>query len=190
MLAFLPGKLYGTHRNAGRFLCRRYGYNETYSTSTPAQRMDLDTKFVESQRCYLYDGSCYLVPTDVLAGAGINVLQKELRLAPVITDDNLVSVPLYYPNFWGVVTADPQTKSLKLKITKKYGKDKISFTKIISEPAGLPTTEKRQIEIKEFVVDEGKVLDLSQYWDQIVDNRLESPILPNADKHDFRYVMK
>ena len=68
--------------------------------------------------------------TDVLAGAGINVLQKELRLAPVITDDNLVSVPLYYPNFWGVVTADPQTKSLKLKITKKYGKDKISFTKI------------------------------------------------------------
>lgn len=128
--------------------------------------------------------------TDVLAGAGINVLQKELRLAPVITDDNLVSVPLYYPNFWGVVTADPQTKSLKLKITKKYGKDKISFTKIISEPAGLPTTEKRQIEIKEFVVDEGKVLDLSQYWDQIVDNRLESPILPNADKHDFRYVMK
>ena len=87
-----------------------------------------------------------------------------------------------------LVVADPQKKSITLKITKKYGKERISFNKVISEPAGLSASEKREIEIKEFVVEEGKTLDLSQYWDRIVDNRLEAPVLPEANKHDFRYV--
>lgn len=126
--------------------------------------------------------------TDVLAGAGINIPQKELRLAPVVTSDKAISIPLFYPNFWGVLIADPQKKSITLKITKKYGKDRISFNKVISEPAGLPSSEKRQIEIKEFVIEEGKTLDLSPYWDRIIDNRLEAPVLPEADKQDFRYV--
>ena len=126
--------------------------------------------------------------TDVLAGAGVNIPRKELRLAPVVTDDKVISIPLFYPNFWGVVTADPQKKSITFKITKKYGKERISFNKVISEPAGLSTSEKREIEIKEFVVEEGKTLDLSPYWDRIIDNRLEAPVLQEADKHDFRYV--
>ena len=104
-----------------------------------------------------------------------------------MADDKVISIPLFYPNFWGVVTADPQKKSITFKITKKYGKERISFNKVISEPAGL-STEKREIEIKEFVVEEGKTLDLSPYWDRIIDNRLEAPVLPEADKHDFRYV--
>ena len=94
--------------------------------------------------------------TDVLAGAGVNIPRKELRLAPVVADDKVISIPLFYPNFWGVVTADPQKKSITFKITKKYGKERISFNKVISEPAGLSTSEKREIEIKEFVVEEGK----------------------------------
>ena len=94
--------------------------------------------------------------TDVLAGAGVNIPRKELRLAPVVTDDKVISIPLFYPNFWGVVTADPQKKSITFKITKKYGKERISFNKVISEPAGLSTSEKREIEIKEFVVEEEK----------------------------------
>ena len=102
--------------------------------------------------------------TDVLAGAGVNIPRKELRLAPVVADDKVISIPLFYPNFWGVVTADPQKKSITFKITK------------------------REIEIKEFVVEEGKTLDLSPYWDRIIDNRLEVPVLQEADKHDFRYV--
>ena len=126
--------------------------------------------------------------TDVLAGAGVNIPRKELRLAPVVADDKVISIPLFYPNFWGVVTADPQKKSITFKITKKYGKERISFNKVISEPAGLSTSEKREIEIKEFVVEEGKTLDLSPYWDRIIDNRLEAPVLQEADKHDFRYV--
>ena len=93
--------------------------------------------------------------TDVLAGAGVNIPRKELRLAPVVADDKVISIPLFYPNFWGVVTADPQKKSITFKITKKYGKERISFNKVISEPAGLSTSEKREIEIKEFVVEEG-----------------------------------
>lgn len=126
--------------------------------------------------------------TDVLAGAGINIPRKELRLAPIVNSDKAINIPLFYPNFWGVVVADPQKKTITLKITKKYGKERISFNKVISEPAGLSASEKREIEIKEFVVEEGKTLDLSQYWDRIVDNRLEAPVLPEADKHDFRYV--
>ena len=126
--------------------------------------------------------------TDVLAGAGVNIPRKELRLAPVVADDKVISIPLFYPTFWGVVTADPQKKSITFKITKKYGKERISFNKVISEPAGLSTSEKREIEIKEFVVEEGKTLDLSPYWDRIIDNRLEAPVLQEADKHDFRYV--
>lgn len=126
--------------------------------------------------------------TDVLAGAGINIPRKELRLAPIVVSDEAINIPLFYPNFWGVVVADPQKKSVTLKITKKYGKERISFNKVISEPAGLSASEKREIEIKDFVVEEGEVLDLSRYWDRIVDNRLEAPVLPEADKHDFRYV--
>lgn len=126
--------------------------------------------------------------TDVLAGAGVNIPQKELRLAPVVADDKAVSLPLFYPNFWGMLTADPRTKTLTLKITKKYGKERISFNKVISEPAGLSSAERRETAIKEFVVEEGRTLDLSPYWNRIVDSRLEAPVLPEADKQDFRYV--
>ncbi len=126
--------------------------------------------------------------TDVLAGAGIHIPQKELRLAPILADGNMIRLPLFYPDFWGMLTADPQKKSLTLNILKRYGKEHISFNKIISQPAGLPTSGKKEIAIKEFVVEEGKTLDLSPYWDLIIDSRLESPLLPDADKHDFRYV--
>lgn len=126
--------------------------------------------------------------TDVLAGAGVHIVKKELRLSPIVTSEETINIPLYYPNFWMMVTADPKTKSLSLKVLKKYGKEPIRFKTIVSEPAGIPTSEQRRIDIKEFTVEEGKTLDLSQYWDCIVDSRLEQPVLPNADKVDFRYV--
>lgn len=126
--------------------------------------------------------------TDVLAGAGIHIPRKELRLAPITADNEVLRIPLFYPDFWGMLTVDSQKKSLTLKITKKYGKERIGFNKIVSEPAGLPTSERREIDIKEFVVEEGKTLDLSRYWDDIVNSQLEAPVLPEADKQDFRYV--
>lgn len=126
--------------------------------------------------------------TDVLAGAGVHIAKKELRLSPIITSEETISIPLYYPSFWLMVKADPKTKSLSLEVLKKYGKEPVSFKTIVSEPAGVPTSEQQRIDIKEFSIEEGKTLDLSQYWDRIVDNRLEQPVLPNADKVEFRYV--
>ena len=126
--------------------------------------------------------------TDVLAGAGVHIAKKELRLSPIVTSEETVNIPLFYPNFWLMVTANPKTKSLSLKVLKKYGKEPIRFKTIVSEPAGLAASEQRRIDIKEFTVEEGKTLDLSLYWDRIVDNRLEQPVLLNVDKVEFRYV--
>lgn len=126
--------------------------------------------------------------TDVLAGAGLNIPRKELRLAPIVAGNEKVVLPLYYPNFWATVTADPATKKLTLKVTKTFGDTKIVLDKIVSEPAGLPATERRVTNIRPFAVATGKVLDLSQYWDAIVDSRLEPAVLPVADQCKFRYV--
>lgn len=126
--------------------------------------------------------------TDVLAGAGIHIPRKELRLAPLVSDAESISLPLFYPHFWGMLTADARTGKLQLRILKKFGKEKIVFNKIVSEPAGVPSSARKVISIREFNVEEGKVLDLSPYWDSLVDVRPEAPLLPEADKYEFRYV--
>lgn len=126
--------------------------------------------------------------TDVLAGAGINVPRKELRLSPIVCQGKELKLPVYYPDFWGEIYANPKNQTLQFKITKKLSDKKILFNKIISEPIGISTQKHNKISIKDFNVKEGNILDLSQYWSQIVSTQLESPILPNADKHDFRYV--
>lgn len=128
--------------------------------------------------------------TDVLAGAGLNIPKKELRLAPVVQGNEKVVLPLYYPHFWGTLTADPATKQLTLKITKTFGNHKIVLDKIVSELAGLPSSSRKVTAISPFTVQTGKTLDLSKYWNNIVNSSLEEPILPDADKHNFRYYEK
>lgn len=128
--------------------------------------------------------------TDVLAGAGINLPRRELRLAPIVQGNKKVVLPLYYPCFWGTLTADPATKELKLSITKTFGDNHVMLEKIISEHVGLPTTERKITNIPPFIVQEGKVLDLSHYWNEIVNCQLEAPVLPEASKHNFRYAKK
>ena len=126
--------------------------------------------------------------TDVIAGAGINVPEKELRLSPIIAESGKTVLPLFYPKFWAKLIADPSDRTLKLEIIETFGNDKVTIDKILSQPAGKPTTEGKEIAIGEFVAEKGKVLDLGAYWDDIVAPSLEAPVLSNPDSAPMRKV--
>lgn len=119
--------------------------------------------------------------TDVLAGAGINVLEKELRLAPIVNGVSAISYPLFYPNFWANLRIDPKSKSIQLEIIKVFNsKNKIAFNHILSQHSGEPTSDYNLIEIPEFFVNEGAVLDLSKNYDLIVRSNQRERVLSNS----------
>lgn len=120
--------------------------------------------------------------TDVLAGAGINVPKKELRLSPIVSGDEVIKLPVFYPDFWGEIYINPKTHNLSFKVIKTFSHKKIIFNKIISEAIGLSTEKRKEIKIKDFVVREGNVLDLSQYWTLLINPQKEEPILLNSKK--------
>lgn len=123
--------------------------------------------------------------TDVLAGAGINVLDKELRLAPIVKGNNKTIYPLFYPKFWGQIEIDPIKKSIVFKITKLFDeKSNIEFTHVKSEHSGKSSLDYNMIEIPVFKVQEGSVLDLSDYYDQIVKSELKDR------KLEYKYLYK
>lgn len=126
--------------------------------------------------------------TDVLAGSGLNLPGKELRLAPVVSGEEEVRLPVYFPDFWGEVYANPKTHQLTFTVTKQLNDKNLSINRIISEPMGRPSAERKVIDIKDFKLKEGNHIDLSRYWDQIVNCELESPVLPQADQCEFRHV--
>lgn len=117
--------------------------------------------------------------TDVLAGAGVNLPQAELRLSPIVGPEKTV-LPLYYPTFWATLTADPATKKLTFQVTKTFGQAIGTIDKIVSEPAGVATSQRRVTPIAPFSLKAGNTLDLSKYWDVIVNSQIESPVLPQA----------
>ncbi len=123
--------------------------------------------------------------TDVLAGAGINIPDKELRLAPMISGKEKTVLPFFYPTFWANLIIEPKTKKIILEITKTYGQTNATFSKIVSETNGEASGSKRIITIPEFTVKEGKTLDLSPYWDKIVSRNTAKAILPQAEQIDF-----
>lgn len=127
--------------------------------------------------------------TDVIAGAGVNIPKKELRLSPIVSDKEKTVLPLYYPKFWAKLIADPITKSLKLKIIETFGDENVIIDNILSEPAGKAASEGKSIAIDEVELKKGKVIDLSAYWDDIVVTKLENPILKNADSVPMRRVL-
>lgn len=123
--------------------------------------------------------------TDVLAGAGINVLDKELRLAPIVKGNNKTIYPLFYPRFWGQIEIDPNKKSIVFRITKLFDeKSNIEFTHVKSEHSGKSSLDYNMIEIPVFKVQEGSVLDLSDYYDQIVRSELKDR------KLEYKYLYK
>lgn len=117
--------------------------------------------------------------TDVLAGAGINLPERELRLSPVVRDRKVV-LPLFYPGFWATLTADPSTRTLLLEVTRTFGDNCAVFDKIVAEPAGVPSSMRNVVHIRPFKVRKGKVLDLSRHWDEIVYPCIEAPVLPSG----------
>lgn len=114
--------------------------------------------------------------TDVLAGAGVNVPRGELRLSPCL-EDSLSVLPLYYPTFWATVTVDRRLKKVRLDITKTFGEDAITLKKLIIEPAGRSTEERTEIALTPFKVVKDRTLDLSNYYDAIINARSEPKVL-------------
>lgn len=127
--------------------------------------------------------------TDVLAGAGVNIPGRELRLSPVVNDEKVV-LPLFFPTFWATLTADPATRRLTLKVTRTFGQRPVVFDQVVAEPVGRAASERREVAIEPFEAVQGRVLDLSRHWDRIVAPAFEKPVLPVADQVEFRYVRK
>ena len=118
--------------------------------------------------------------TDVLAGAGINVPKGELRLAPCINEEALSVYPLYYPGFWATVTVDHQKKKVLVKITKTFGGGTVTLRKLLIEAAGRPTDEAKEVSLSPFEVITGRVLDLSNWYDDLMNAKMKESTLTQA----------
>ena len=127
--------------------------------------------------------------TDVLAGAGLSIPENEIRLAPLVPDDmQEVMIPLYYPRFWAELSINTGKKSINLEITKKFDKKEIILSQLVSETPAESTKNKVIIDISDFQVREGNVLELSPHYDRIVKVAKGRSVLKNPDQFDFLRV--
>jgi hypothetical protein len=115
--------------------------------------------------------------TDVLAGASLDVPGKSIRLAPIVPGEEEVRLPLFYPRFWAELTVLPRKKEIKLRITKTFGNDDIVIDKVRCEPQGVPSDEAKSFFIKDFRIKKGRVLDLSEHYDDLTASRYQTDIL-------------
>lgn len=126
--------------------------------------------------------------TDIFAGAGLNVPNEELRLAPIITGKEKVIMPLFYPSFWADVIIEPKKRKLSLEIIKTFGDNVVALSTIVSEPNGKSAADAKRISIPRFEIKEGRKLDLSTHWDSIIqENDMESVLLDPQKTH-FMHV--
>ncbi|MBN1902614.1 hypothetical protein JW926_14915 [Candidatus Sumerlaeota bacterium] len=111
--------------------------------------------------------------TDVIAGAGLDVNKGVLYLAPIVSRDaDRIAYPIYYPGFWASLVCVVGNKDMKLRIIETFGDGKIIIRKIVCEPAGLPAENRSIIDIEPFVMERNAALDLSPYWDILIDSNL------------------
>ena len=110
--------------------------------------------------------------TDLLAGSGLNVPEKELRLAPVVTGKEKTVLPVFFPGFWGKVTADPKKQTLVFEVTRTFGDSPVTISRISSEDYGQPYGNRIVTDIPETVLKEGTMIDLSAHYREIVQDRL------------------
>lgn len=110
--------------------------------------------------------------TDLLAGSGLNVPEKEFRLAPVVTGKEKTVLPVFFPGFWGKVTADPKKQTLVFEVTRTFGDSPVTISRISSEDYGQPYGNRIVTDIPETVLKEGTVIDLSAHYREIVQDRL------------------
>jgi uncharacterized protein (DUF608 family) len=116
--------------------------------------------------------------TDVLTGAGINVPDGELRLAPTMEG----RFPLYFPQWWGVLTVAPGKVTVKItKVLTPFGadgKDPVVIRTLVTEPVGRSTEEGRRFELSSpFIVAEGAVLDLSSWYGELMRSEKKKAVL-------------
>lgn len=129
--------------------------------------------------------------TDVLAGAGLDVPNETLYLAPIFDENaRLVRLPLFYPNFWATLEIEPEERKMRLKVEKVFENKSIVLNRIISVPAGRPANDARTIRINTFEVLEGAKLDLSEHWDQLTRTIIHRPVLGRAEQEPFITVTK
>ena len=96
--------------------------------------------------------------TDLLAGSGLNVPEKEFRLAPVVTGKEKTVLPVFFPGFWGKVTADPKKQTLVFEVTRTFGDSPVTISRISSEDYGQPYGNRIVTDIPETVLKEGTVI--------------------------------
>ncbi len=118
--------------------------------------------------------------TDVLAGSSLNLPADTMALAPVLAPDEIRAVlPVYFPRFWGVVTADRATRKLTFTVTKEFDGPPITLRHVVSQSAGMASSQGHSFAIPPFKVHPGRVLDLSSHWDEIMAGEYQPPVLPS-----------
>jgi len=75
------------------------------------------------------------------------------------------------------VTVEPLQKRVSVHVSKTFGTDTLVLKKLLIEPAGRPTDQHRQISLSPFKVLSGNTLDLSQYYDIIMNVKEEPKVL-------------
>ncbi len=118
--------------------------------------------------------------TDVLAGSSLNLPEDTIALAPVLLPSHDRAVlPVYFPRFWGVVTADRTTHQLTFTVTKVFDGTPITLRHVVSQPVGVASSPVHSFAIPPFKVRPGRVLDLSGHWDELMAGECQSPVLPS-----------
>jgi non-lysosomal glucosylceramidase len=128
--------------------------------------------------------------TDLMASAGLSVPDQTLYLAPVIRPgETRVRLPVYFPDFWAMVECDTQAKTVRVRVTKVFGKKTISIRKVVARPVGVPADKGHTIDLPGvFSVAPDAVLDLSAYWPQLTASVQYPEALPGADQADYLTV--
>jgi uncharacterized protein (DUF608 family) len=116
--------------------------------------------------------------TDLLTGAGLNVPQGELRLAPSMEG----SFPLFFPGFWGMLSVKKGQATLKITKTFKpfgeYAQNPVVIKTLLIEPLGRSTGQGHRIELPSpFIVTEGSVLDMSPWYGKLMQNEKKAAVL-------------
>jgi len=124
--------------------------------------------------------------TDVLAGTGLDVPGQTLFLAPALrSGEERVALPVFFPRFWGTVTADRKTHRLVLTVGRVFDGPEIVLKQVVAQPLGLATSAERRVQIPPFRVQPGAALDLSAHWDALVGGDYQPAVLPRLAQTPF-----
>jgi hypothetical protein len=121
--------------------------------------------------------------TDVMACSGLDLPSRTLYLSPVMTPDQAeVKLPIFFPRFWAMATANRADHKLTLQIEKVFPGSAMVIDRVIAQPVGIPTAEQKTVTIPAFQIEEGATLDLSAHWDELVGGDFPAPVLPKDDQ--------